>query len=134
MAKFIYVMSGLFVIALAIVIGTRLSTDAMAVIIGIICGMLTTVPTMILLMFLIRQKDKQQIQQQYPGPSYPPVVVVNGQQHPYHYGVSTSTPNSQGYLPPTESGRSFKVVGQEAPPTESGGNKFSLNSIWDDDL
>ncbi len=134
MTKFIYIMSSLFVVSLAVVVGSRLSTDALAVIIGIICGMVTTVPTMILLVFLIRQKDQQKWQQQYPGPQYPPVVVVNGQQYPHGSNISTIPQAQNGYLPTPDTGRAFKVVGQEAAPSESTGQKFSLNSIWDDDL
>ena len=134
MKKFLYIMSALFFIGLAVVIGLRMSPDAMAVIVGIICGMIATVPTTLLLVYTIRQRDKQQMmyQQNYQqGNQYPPVVVVNGQPQGSSYGFNQglSTPG----LPMPDRGRAFKVVGQEATPTDTTlGDAFGLSSIWDE--
>lgn len=134
MKKFIYSMSALFVVAIAIVIGLRMSPDAVAVIIGIICGMVATVPTTFLLIYTLRQRDRQQMlsHQHHQGSYYPPVVVVNGQGQPTSFSGNPGGLGHQNYLPSSEGGRSFKVVGQEATPTETLGEAFGLSSIWDD--
>jgi hypothetical protein len=45
-----------FGIALALIIGQRMSTDAMAVVIGVAVGVASSVPTSILLMALLRRE------------------------------------------------------------------------------
>jgi hypothetical protein len=39
----------LFSVALAVVIGNRMSTDAMAVVVGVACGVLASIPTSLLM-------------------------------------------------------------------------------------
>ena len=117
MRKFIFVITSAFAIALAIVIGVRLSPDAMAVIIGIVAGVLASVPTSVVLVWVLRQRDKQ-LESQY-GPmrhgQYPPVVVVNGQS-PNGYGTALGAPTLTAQSSPPGS-RDFKVVGQENTET-----------------
>lgn len=120
MKKFLFVVGVVFAVALAIVVGTRISPDAMAVIIGIICGILASIPTSVILVWVLRQRDRQFDAQMGPGRfgQYPPVVVVNGQ--------GTNGYGNNGYngmppvLAPTSSpggGRDFKVIGQENTET-----------------
>lgn len=117
MKRFIVVISSIFAIAFAIVVGFRMSPDAMAVIIGIICGMLASVPTSIILVWVLRQRDRQMEAQL--GPSrmghYPPVVVVNGQ-GTNGYGAAATPPALTAAAMPSGS-RDFKVVGQENTET-----------------
>jgi len=117
MKKFSFAVGIAFAVALAVVVGTRISPDAMAVIIGIICGVLASIPTTAILLWVLRQREKQLETQygQWRGGQYPPVVVVNGQ----------GTNGQSGYQPPpaltaksTPSGsRDFKVIGQENTET-----------------
>ena len=127
MKKFFLVISSTFAVALAIVIGVRISPDAMAVIIGIVCGVLASIPTSVILVWVLRQRDKQ-LDSQYgymrPG-QYPPVVVVNGQT-PNGYGTALHTPALTANGTPPGS-RDFKVVGQEN--TESVGD--FLPPFWE---
>ena len=127
MKKFLFIAGMVFAISLAVVIGTRMSPDAMAVVVGIVCGVLASVPTTTLMVWVLRQREKQEAQwrQNHVG-QYPPVVVVNGQ-----------GPNGQNGYPATPSlpasataagARSFKVVGQEN--TETMGDV--LPSFWDE--
>ena len=127
MKKFLFVVGVVFAVALAVVVGTRISPDAMAVIIGIICGILASVPTSVILVWVLRQRDRQLEAQMGPGRfgQYPPVVVVNGQ-GTNGYG--------NGYMPqalaPTSGpmgSRDFKVIGQEN--TETVGD--ILPSFWE---
>ncbi|MBI1877679.1 MAG: hypothetical protein HYR94_05520 [Chloroflexi bacterium] len=130
MKKFLYVVGIIFVVTLAVVMGTRMSPDALAVVIGIICGVLASIPTSAMLVWVMRQRDKQvemQLGQMRPfGGQYPPVVVVNGQ-GPNGYSSSFPAPAlSAG--PPLAGGRSFKVIGQEN--TETVGDM--LPTFWDE--
>jgi hypothetical protein len=129
MKKFLFVVGRVCAVALAVVVGTRISPDAMAVIIGIICGILASGPTSIVLVWVLRQRDRQLEAQAQMGPGrfgqYPPVVVVNGQ-GTNGYG--------NGYMPqalPSTAApmgsRDFKVIGQEN--TETVGD--ILPSFWE---
>lgn len=126
MKKFFIVVSVAFSITLAVVIGTRISADAMAVIIGIICGVLASIPTSVIMVWMVRQRDRQFETQngQARFGQYPPVVVVNGQ-GTNGYGQSYSPPALLAN--PQTNGREFKVIGQEN--TESSGDV--LPPFWD---
>ncbi len=79
MKKFLFVSSLAFSVTLAVVVGIRMSPDALAVIIALVSGVLASVPTSVILVWVLRQRDKQieaQLNQGRPG-HYPPVVVVN---------------------------------------------------------
>ena len=63
-----------FAVALAIVIGQRMSTDAMAVVIGVAVGVAASVPTSLLLIALLRkerQSFRQDAAREMPYPPYP---------------------------------------------------------------
>lgn len=126
--KFLFVVGSIFAITLAVVMGTRMSADAMAVVIGIVCGVLASIPTSAMLVWVMRQRDKQLDAQlgTYRLGQYPPVVVVNGQ-GTNGYGNGYNTP---ALAPGLGSGgpRNFKVIGQEN--TESTGDL--LPPFWDE--
>ncbi len=130
MKKFFYVFGTIFISVLAIVIGTRISADAMAVIIGIICGVLASIPTSVILVWVLRQRDRQLEAQVGPnrfgGGHYPPVVVVNGQGTNGYGGTLLPMPSLTA-SPTAPGGRDFKVVGQEN--TEASGD--FLPPFWD---
>jgi len=130
MKRFLYISGIVFVITLAVVMGTRMSADALAVVIGIICGVLASIPTSAMLVWVMRQRDKQvemQMGAMRPfGGQYPPVVVVNGQ-GTNGYGSAYPTPALSAGSPPL-GGRSFKVIGQEN--TETVGDL--LPTFWDE--
>lgn len=111
---------------MAIVIGFRLSADAMAVIIGIVCGVLASIPTSVILVWVLRQRDKQLDLQNGPVRlgQYPPVVVVNGHGTSSNGGTMVPAP----LLASGNNGtRDFKVIGQEK--TESSSDL--LPPFWD---
>src|SRR5512139_3591550 len=74
-----------FAVALAVVIGSRMSADAMAVLVGVVCGIGASVPTCLLLVWaLVRRAQAMAAGAQGYGygrngaaANYPPVVVVN---------------------------------------------------------
>jgi hypothetical protein len=117
----IFVALGLvFVVALAIVVGKQMSAEAMAVVVGVVCGVAASIPTSLLLVVVFTRRDRQrleEVERQARSPmvlggrpyNYPPVVVVQG-------GSPQSLPSPQaGYWPASAPGpafnRQFHVVG-----------------------
>ena len=102
-----------FTIALAIIVGKKMSADAMAVVVGIVCGVVASIPTAILLLVMSAHRDRQRPQPPATrSGSYPPVVVIQG-------GAPQALPPGQqpGYWPAPPpspvSNRQFHVVGGE---------------------
>jgi hypothetical protein len=109
MKKWIAFLLVVFAVGLGVVVGNRLSVDAMAVVVGVVCGVGASIPTSLLLVLVMGRRERKEEQRQA---GYPPVVIVNpGAQGGY---------GPQGpYLPPPGPGwenapRQFKVVGEEA--------------------
>jgi hypothetical protein len=97
-----------FAVTLAVVVGNRLSDEALAVLAGAVCGVAAAIPTSLLIISVSRRRDEQRVQP--PAPSqgvYPPVIVVTppgGQQRPSDWNM----------LPPSlaaSAPRQFTVVG-----------------------
>jgi hypothetical protein len=112
-------LAGLSVIAfgvtLALVIGNRLSDEALAVLAGAACGVGAAIPTSLLIVAITQRTHKQA-----PGDrpnAYPPVVVVT----PPGSGQQTSAWNDlpASMIPPME--RNFTVVGDAPMDTGSPG-------------
>lgn len=102
-----------FGITLAIVVGKRMSAEAMAVVVGVVCGVAASIPTSVLLLLAISRRDRQsQVDRtdETRDRSYPPVVVIQGGGPP---GLPSGLPG--GYWPAAFNGpsaqRDFTVVG-----------------------
>ena len=68
-----------FAVTLAVIVGNRLSDQAMAVLAGAVCGVGAAIPTSLLVVAVSRRQDGQRGQQYAQPPqqgAYPPVVVV----------------------------------------------------------
>jgi hypothetical protein len=100
-----------FVVTLAVVVGTRLSTDALAVVVGVACGVAAGIPMSVLILAALnRRADAGLARGATPGmpqpSSYPPVVVIQG-----------GTPASNNVVPPyypssvEAAPRRFRIVG-----------------------
>ena len=107
-----------FAVTLAVIIGNRLSDEALAVLAGAVCGVGAAIPTSLLVVAVTRRRDEARMPTmpapQYQG-SYPPVVVVappGGQQ-----GVSGWNALPPSFNPPTQ--RHFTVVGGSTVETEA---------------
>ena len=89
-----------FVVALAVVVGNRMSVDAMAVVVGVACGVLASIPTSLLLIWALGRNARADA---YGDRSahYPPIVVVNP-------------------------GQTYGRPGYGSPPMYSAGGEFSL--------
>ena len=94
MKRALFIIAGIFATVLAVTFGLRMTSDAMAVIVGILLGMLATIPTSLVLLYMIRNRDTQQaqMQQQHPNGQYPPVVVVNSTPNGGYGGMAQRKP------------------------------------------
>ena len=109
-----------FAVALAMVIGQRLSDEALAVLAGAVCGVSAAIPTSLLIVAAMRRREEQadaaypRVQPPPIQATYPPVIVVAPP------GVQQQWPNAWRSLPPSLSApgqRQFTVVG--GAPTDS---------------
>jgi hypothetical protein len=96
-----------FAVTSAVVVGNRLSDEALAVLAGAVCGVGAAIPTSLLIVAVSRRREEQRVQPSVPQGAYPPVVVVTppgGQQRPDAWNA----------LPPSLTApvqRHFTVVG-----------------------
>jgi hypothetical protein len=65
-----------FAVTLAVIIGNRLSDEALAVLAGAVCGVGAAIPTSLLIVFVSRRREEPRAQPYAPQGVYPPVVVV----------------------------------------------------------
>ena len=103
-----------FAVTLAIIVGKQMTTEAMAVVIGVVCGVIAGIPTSILLLVALSRRDSVRAREetaarQMPG-AYPPVVVIQGG------GMQPQQPAlNSGYWPAPNAAplvsRQFHVVG-----------------------
>jgi len=57
-----------FVVTLAVVIGNRMSVEAMAVVVGVVCGVAACIPVSLLLIFVLnRGSRKEQLGEEWSG-------------------------------------------------------------------
>ena len=111
MRKFIAFLLIAFIVVLAVVVANRLSVDAMAVVIGVICGVGASIPTSLLIVLVAGRRGRRE---EGETRGYPPVVIVNpGNPGATMPGYQRGVP----YLPPVlDQGvgpRQFKVIGDE---------------------
>jgi hypothetical protein len=100
-----------FGVALAVVIGVRLDQAALAVVVGVSCGLGASVPAGLLIVALLRRRGKKQEgkQRQIMGQS-PPVVVITSPTAP-QTGAPGRWPEEYTLQAPTQ--RQFAVIGEE---------------------
>lgn len=121
MRGLINLLLAVFGVTLAVVIGNRMSTEAMAVVIGVICGVVASIPMSVILLVITgrllgterRSTPTEEARGQViTGQAYPPVVVV-GPSLPYGLAGQHLAP----YLAPEampSPPRRFEIVGEEA--------------------
>ncbi len=117
-----------FAVTLAVIVGNKLSSEALAVAVGALCGIAASIPVSVGLVIAASrnwghtEERPREIEREYPQrqpqhyPQQPQVIVVAPpqiQQPPYGY------PNQPYYFPPPANGnpydsREFKVVGDES--------------------
>ena len=119
MRRGVLLIGAVFAVALAVAVGSRMSADAMSVVIGVACGVLASIPTSLVLLWVLARRGPAAERQAGMGNYFPPVVVVNpgpGYGAPA-YGASPHALPAGGYLAASlalpAGPRSFKVVGDE---------------------
>ncbi len=69
-----------FAIALGVGVGNRLSSEAMAVVVGVVCGVLASIPMSVLVLIMTRRSGEasrsREATPMAQGTAYPPVVVI----------------------------------------------------------
>jgi hypothetical protein len=65
-----------FSIALAVIVGNRLSNEALAVLAGVVCGVSAAIPTSLLVVWVSRRQEDRHVRPGNGQGAYPPVVVV----------------------------------------------------------
>lgn len=105
--KKLWFLAAVFLAGLGVVIGNRMSTEAMGVVVGVVLGVAASIPmALIILLFLARRDRKEEERRQA---AYPPVIVVSGGAQPQ--------PMRMPYLPPANYGgdgqRTFTLIGDE---------------------
>ena len=119
-------------VALAVVVGQRMSTDAMAVVVGVVFGVAASIPTSLLIVAATRgRRDEARYssaaaRSMGPDPRPPAVapqiyVISPPMQHPSQAAAPWQIPGGMlpqlpppqnGYFP-ADSSRRFKVVGED---------------------
>ncbi len=103
-----------FTVTFALIVGNRLSDEALGVLAGAVCGVGAAIPTSLLIVAVTRRRDTARVSQgessalrPYQQASYPPVIVVSPSGEQRH-------PSGWDSLPPSLSApmeRHFRVVG-----------------------
>jgi len=108
----------LFLITLAVVIGLRMSNEAMAVVIGVIFGVAASIPTSLIVVAVVWRREQRAVNQnnstsrRQAQEALPPSVVIvspgsMGQVNPYRQPAYLPQPEMQWAPTP----RQFRVVG-----------------------
>jgi len=107
-----------FAVTLAIVIGKKLSTDALAIVIGVGIGILASLPAMGVLLVSVligrrRREEEPLDNSQQSNRAYPPVVIIQGGSAPqlqapgYWPAPAVQSPEYDTVAP------GYRVLGQE---------------------
>jgi hypothetical protein len=116
--KTVAFVAGVFAITLVVVIGTRLSSDAIAVLVGVIAGVAAGVPTALLLLFVTRRREELEPEHyEQPRQMAPPVIVVAPGNMPQMYSQYPGMATNQ-QLPAAHSPRRFRVMGLDEEDME----------------
>lgn len=105
------VFAAVFAVSMAVLIGERLSNEALAVLAGAICGVGAAIPTSLLIVYVSRRREEQRVTTTTAG-VYPPVVVIAppGVQN----GFTSPAERGMTYQPGWPVQRQFTIVGGDS--------------------
>ena len=124
MKQGLIVIGSVFAVALAVVVGNRLSSEATAVLVGAICGISASIPITLAVVIASSQNwgrvdAPQQIGYDYGAHKFaaqPPVIVV-APPHTLPASAHGLMPNALYAMPPTidaiPTPRDFRIIGNE---------------------
>jgi hypothetical protein len=116
--RFFMALGVVFAVTAAIIVTRRLSQDSLALIIGLSCGVMAMLPTIVLGFMMWRREEAHRRaetqQQRQPGyGSAPPVIVISPQGMPgYGYPPQQALPPDSSWVP-ARGQREFTIVGGE---------------------
>lgn len=119
-ARLIFLILGLaFVVTLAVIIGQRLSAEAMAVMVGVVAGVAASIPTSLLVVWFAnrallvsRATPEMLAPRSAPLPSEPPPIMVMAPHQNYSTRPAYAPPAAPAYsLPAASAARQFTVIG-----------------------
>lgn len=126
--RFVGLVGAIFAVTIAVLVTQRLSRDALAMLIGLACGIGAITPTALLGLWLWQREMKRAARQaqeqalvlqraaQVPAPQSPPVVVIAppGMGAPgYGYGQRSLENPYAAWGQPSSAERRFTIVGGE---------------------
>ncbi len=115
LGRFIGLLSVIAVVTGVVVVSQRLSRDALALLVGLTCGVMAMAPTIGLALLVWRREEMRQ-QAAHTNPAMTPPVIVVTPQLP-GYGVQPALPGSAQQMAwpwqPAPNERVFTVVGGE---------------------
>jgi hypothetical protein len=106
MKKGLLIIGIVFAITAAVVFGTRVSADALAVVVGVILGVAASVPTTLLVVFILTRPRPGDRNGMTSSPS-PPVIVVNAAER-----SALTAPPALPAPYPIEPARKWTVIGE----------------------
>jgi hypothetical protein len=106
-----------FTVTLAAIVGTRLSAESLAVIIGVVCGVSAGIPVSLMILTASNRRERLVEEPRYGQPensrygSFPPVVVIQG-------GGPANAPTLPAFYPSQQpvydsTPRQFHLVGEQ---------------------
>ena len=121
LTRFIALVSVAFAITIAVIVTHRLSQDSLALLIGLSCGVMAMLPTIVLGVMIWRREEtrrraeaeQRETMQRQQGYGAPPVIVISPQGMPgYGYPSQHALPPDSSWVP-ARGQREFTIVGGE---------------------
>lgn len=100
-----------FSVALAIVVGNRMSAEAMAVVIGVVCGVMASIPMSAIILALSRRS--QTPVRDDPSPTSAPPFFVVATSPPAPPAVGWPDANRAYRAPAMPAPREYRIIGDE---------------------
>ncbi len=121
LACFLAWVGGLFAVTVGIVVTQRLSQDSLALLVGLSCGVVAMLPTIVMGVFIWRRENarqqaliaQQQMAQEQRQALNPPIIVVSPPSMPGYGGqqlMLTDQQSSWGWAS-SQGKRDFKIIG-----------------------
>ncbi len=102
-----------FSVALAVVVGNRMSAEAMAVVIGVVCGVMAGIPMSAVLFALSRRTRPVADESPAPAARLPLLVMAPAPTHPPAVATWPGYYAPQYPAPAIPAPREFRIVGDE---------------------